>query len=104
MVIRGFRKSGTFEATSGARLNDQTRCELAALAASAWLNLRLQLIAQLVVTGVVVTALIGRALGWMDVSLKSECMRKHARRFSSISPLFVSNVFNTCPPQSAVLF
>lgn len=69
MVIRGFRKTGAFEETCGTRLNDQTRCEVTALAASAWLNLRLQLVAQFVVTGVVVTSLIGCVLGYIDVSV-----------------------------------
>ncbi|VDN14797.1 unnamed protein product [Dibothriocephalus latus] len=69
VVIRGFRKEETFERTSGNRLNEQTRCELASLAASAWLNLRLQMIAVMAVAFVVLAAICGRLLGWTDVSL-----------------------------------
>ncbi|VDL90760.1 unnamed protein product [Schistocephalus solidus] len=69
VVIRGLRKEEAFQATSGAHLNEQTRCELASLAASAWLNLRLQMIAVLAVAFVVFAAICGRLLGWTDVSL-----------------------------------
>ncbi|CDS40693.1 multidrug resistance associated protein 7 [Echinococcus multilocularis] len=69
VVIRGLHKEAAFQAAAGARLNAQTRCELTTLAAAAWLNLRLQLIALLVVVCVVLISLFGRAVGLLDVSL-----------------------------------
>lgn len=68
VVIRGLRKEDDFQKRVYSRLNAQTRCELAGLAASAWLDLRLQMIALLVVTCVVLTGLVGRALNVVDVS------------------------------------
>ncbi|VDD74815.1 unnamed protein product [Mesocestoides corti] len=81
VVIRGLREEAAFRATSCSRLNDQTRCALASLAASAWLDLRLQFIALLVIVGVVVVALFGQAFGWMDVStLLTNAFNKQKRR------------------------
>ncbi|BHF60315.1 Multidrug resistance-associated protein 7 [Sparganum proliferum] len=69
VVIRGLRKEEAFGKTSCAHLNEQTRCELASLAASAWLNLRLQMIAVMAITFVISAAIFGRLVGWTDVSL-----------------------------------
>ncbi|KAM7539602.1 hypothetical protein Aperf_G00000028759 [Anoplocephala perfoliata] len=68
VVIRGLRKETDFQASVRSRLNAQTRCKLAGLAASAWLDLRLQMIALMVVAGVVLAALVGRALDLVDVN------------------------------------
>ena len=69
MTIRGLRKEMVFRATTCSRLNAQTRCELTTLAAEAWLNLRLQLIALAVVLSVVLLAIIGRELELINVRL-----------------------------------
>ncbi|KAL5111693.1 Multidrug resistance-associated protein 7 [Taenia crassiceps] len=69
VVIRGLHKEAAFLEVAGARLNAQARCELTTLAAAAWLNLRLQLIALLVVVCVVFVSLFGRAVGLVDVSI-----------------------------------
>ena len=60
-----------FRATACALLNARTRCELTAFAARAWLDLRLQLIALLVLTGVIFTAILGRTLGFINVCFTS---------------------------------
>lgn len=67
-MIRGLRKTEEFQKSVHSRLNAQIRCELAGLAATAWLNLRLQIIALLVVSGVILTALVGRGLDLIDVN------------------------------------
>ncbi len=67
-VIRGFRKTGQFVGETGSRLNDLTRCEIAGLGASAWLSIRLQLIAFVVVAVVVAAAILGRVFDWTSVN------------------------------------
>ncbi|VUZ42719.1 unnamed protein product [Hymenolepis diminuta] len=74
VVIRGLRKEDDFQKGVCSRLNAQTRCELAGLAASAWLDLRLQMIALLVVACVVLTGLVGRALNVVDVNFAGLAM------------------------------
>ncbi|KAL5967895.1 Multidrug resistance-associated protein 7 [Taenia solium] len=69
VVIRGLHKETAFREAAGVRLNAQVRCELTTLAAAAWLNLRLQLIALLVVVCVVLISLFGRAVGLVGVSI-----------------------------------
>nr|CUU97717.1 hypothetical transcript [Hymenolepis microstoma] len=69
VVIRGLHKREYFQKIVRSHLNDRTRCELAGLAIIAWLNLRLQMIALLVVLCVVFTGIIGRALNIIDVNL-----------------------------------
>ncbi|KAM3176296.1 hypothetical protein ACTXT7_006791 [Hymenolepis weldensis] len=74
VVIRGLRKEDDFQNRFCSRLNAQTRCELAGLAASAWLDLRLQMIALLAVTCVVLSGLVGRALNVVDVNFAGLAM------------------------------
>ncbi|KAF8561501.1 hypothetical protein P879_05564 [Paragonimus westermani] len=67
-VIRGLGQELRFRKLLADVLDTQLRAELASLAASSWLSIRLQLIGTGVVTGVVCLSLTGRLLGWTEVS------------------------------------
>ncbi|KAA3674940.1 ATP-binding cassette, subfamily C (CFTR/MRP), member 10 [Paragonimus westermani] len=65
-VIRGLGQELRFRKLLADVLDTQLRAELASLAASSWLSIRLQLIGTGVVTGVVCLSLSGRLLGWTE--------------------------------------
>ncbi|VDO02577.1 unnamed protein product [Rodentolepis nana] len=94
VVIRGLHKQEYFRKIVCSKLNDRTRCELAGLAIAGWLNLRLQLIALLVVTGVFFTGVIGRALNIIDVNLVGLALI-YALMLSSLMTSLVSVVSST---------
>lgn len=70
-VIRGLGQEIRFRQLTACKLSDQIRAELASLAASCWLSIRLQLIGSAVITGVVIVSLVGRLFDWTHVSHSS---------------------------------
>ncbi|VDP78169.1 unnamed protein product [Echinostoma caproni] len=69
-VIRGLGQELRFRQLTANYLGTQLRAELASVAASAWLSVRLQLVASGVIAGVVCISLLGREFGWTEVSVR----------------------------------
>ncbi|CAH8511918.1 unnamed protein product [Schistosoma haematobium] len=67
-VIHGLGQEIRFRQLTACKLSDQIRAELASLAASCWLSIRLQLIGSAVITGVVSVSLIGRLFDWTHIA------------------------------------
>ncbi|XP_018650282.1 putative multidrug resistance associated protein [Schistosoma mansoni] len=67
-VIHGLGQEIRFRQLTACKLSDQIRAELASLAASCWLSIRLQLIGSAVITGVVIVSLVGRLFDWTHVA------------------------------------
>ncbi|KAF5400099.1 Multidrug resistance protein 7 [Paragonimus heterotremus] len=75
-VIRGLGQELRFRKLLTDALDTQLRAELASLAASSWLSIRLQLIGTGVVTGVICLSLTGRLLGWTEAPIPSRRRRE----------------------------
>ncbi|THD21067.1 Multidrug resistance associated protein 7 [Fasciola hepatica] len=67
-VIRGLRQELRFRHLTAKYLGTQIRAELASLAAGSWLSVRLQIMAAGIVAGVVLLSLLGRELGWTEIT------------------------------------
>ncbi|CAH8484089.1 unnamed protein product [Schistosoma turkestanicum] len=67
-VIRGLGQEIRFRQLTAFNLSNQIRAELASLAASCWLSIRLQLIGSTVIIGVVSVSLVGRLFDWIQVA------------------------------------
>ncbi|CAH8527972.1 unnamed protein product [Schistosoma rodhaini] len=67
-VIHGLGQEIRFRQLTACKLSDQIRAELASLAASCWLSIRLQLIGSAVITGVIIVSLVGRLFDWTHVA------------------------------------
>ncbi|CAH8508448.1 unnamed protein product [Schistosoma margrebowiei] len=67
-VIHGLGQEIRFRQLTACKLSDQIRAELASLAASCWLSIRLQLIGSAVITGVVSVSLVGRLFDWTHIA------------------------------------
>lgn len=67
-MIRGLGQETRSRFLIVSKLNNYFRAEFTSLAASSWLGIRLQLIGNVILIGVICVAIVGRTFDWVQVN------------------------------------